>query len=146
MLKHQPLPKVKTPIYVSVGTIVKKALTNRNLARQAHLVIPQVRQKYLVRDGAKMLVYSDECLLFIVCFIICTCIVILFFVVFHRLVKSSLEKKVKSIRLRNMQMHHKIHSISILLPYYIHTMEIYHYSSKTTFIQELISRLIWSMI
>jgi hypothetical protein len=37
--------------------------------------------------------YSDECLLFIVCFIICTCIVILFFVVFHRLVKSSLEKK-----------------------------------------------------
>ena len=41
-------------------------------------------------------------------------------------INNTLEKKVKSI-LRNLQLHHKIHSESILLPYSIHTMEIYNY-------------------
>jgi hypothetical protein len=32
-------------------------------------------------------------------------------------INNTLEKKVKSI-LRNLQLHHKIHSVSILYPYY----------------------------
>ena len=48
-----------------------------------------------------------------------------FLVTYFRQWLFSTGKKVKSI-LRNLQLHLKIHSISILFSYYIHTMEIYN--------------------